>query len=299
MFRQKSVDRKRGNRLGFWFFHAAARLTGLRGAYGLLYFVCFYYLLVDSALVAESLPYIRRRFPEKGRLGQLCSLYLLFVSQGKTLVDRFAIAAGFDGIRIEITGYEKIRELIASSSRGLILLTAHIGSWQVAMSALEKFQRPVHVMMRPEDNEAVKDALNLGGDSELVRVILTSGALGGVIEAMKAIDSGELVTVMGDRPYDFPSMKATFLGGVVSFPYGAFTLAAAAKCPIVVLLSAKTGPKSYVVDVSNVIQPPSGARVKKNEEIGAAVQQFADILENYVADHPLQWFVFRDIWRDG
>src|SRR6185369_6406781 len=154
MSRQKSVDRKRGNRLGFWFFHAAARLTGLRGAYGLLYFVCLYYLIADSALVAESLPYIRRRFPEKGRIGQLFSLYLLFVSQGKTLVDRFAIAAGFDGIRIDIVGYEKTRELIASSSRGLILLTAHIGSWQVAMSALEKFDRPVHVMMRPEDNEA-------------------------------------------------------------------------------------------------------------------------------------------------
>jgi len=299
MFRQ-NVDRKRGNRLGFWFFHVAARLTGLRGAYGLLYFVCLYYLIVDSALVAESLPYIRRRFPEKGRIGQLFALYLLFVSQGKTLVDRFAIAAGYDGIKIDIAGYESTRKLIASSSRGLIILTAHIGSWQVAMSALERFDRPVHVMMRPEDNEAVKGALNLGSDnSERVKVILTSGALGGVIEAMKAIDSGDLVTIMGDRPYNFPSMKANFLGGEVSFPYGAFTLAAAAKCPVVVFLSAKTGPNSYLVDVSNVIQPPAGARVKKNEETGAAVQQFADILEKYVADYPLQWFVFRDIWRDG
>jgi len=298
MSSQKSVDRKRGNRAGFRIFHVATRLTGLRGAYGLLYFVCLYYLLVDSALVAESLPYIRRRFPEKGRIGQLFSLYLLFVSQGKTLIDRFAISAGYDGIRIDIAGYETTRELIASSSRGLIILTAHIGSWQVAMSALERFDRPVHVMMRPEDNEAVKGALDLGSGSERVKVILTSGALGGVIEAMKAIDNGDLVTIMGDRPYNFPSMKANFLGGEVSFPYGAFTLAAAAQCPVVVFLSAKTGPESYVVDVSNVIQPPSGARVKKNEETGAAVQQFADILEKYVADYPLQWFVFRNIWGD-
>jgi predicted LPLAT superfamily acyltransferase len=293
------LDRKRGNRLGIWFFHVAARLTGLRGAYGLLYFVCLYYLIVDSALVSESLPYIRRRFPEKGKFGQLFALYLLFVSQGKTLIDRFAIAAGFDGIKIEITGYEKTGELIASSKRGLILLTAHIGSWQVAMSALEKFDRPVHVMMRPEDNEAVKGALDLDSDRDRVKVILTSEALGGVIEAMKAVDSGDLVTIMGDRPYNFPSMKANFLGGEVSFPYGAFTLAAAAQCPVVVFLSAKTGPKSYVVDVSNVIQPPSGARGKKNEEIASGVQKFADILEKYVADHPYQWFVFRDIWKDA
>ncbi len=297
MSSQKTVERKRGNSLGFWFFAAATRLTGLSGAYGLLYFVCLYYLLIDKALVSESLPYIRRRFPDCSRSGQLWKLYLLFVSQGKTLVDCYAISAGYKGIEIDIKGYEKVRELIASSDRGAILLTAHIGSWQVAMSALKRFDRHVHVMMRPEDNEAVKAALNLDSEQERVRVILTSGALGGVIEAMRAIAAGELVTIMGDRPYDFPATEASFLGGAVSFPYGAFTLAAAAKCPIIVLLSAKTGTNRYVVDVSHVIEPPSGERLRDSGETGKAVQKYADILEQYVDDYPLQWFVFRDIWK--
>jgi hypothetical protein len=46
---KKNVERKRGNRVGFWFFRAAARAFGLRGAYGLLYFVSLYYLLFDHA----------------------------------------------------------------------------------------------------------------------------------------------------------------------------------------------------------------------------------------------------------
>lgn len=294
---QKGVERKRGNRAGFWFFHTAARLTGLSGAYGLLYFVSIYYLLVDHALVRESLPYIRRRFPGHGPLRQLFDLYLLFVSQGKCLVDRFAVASGYDGLEIEIKGYDELCRLVDDSSRGFILLTAHIGSWQVAMSSLQKFERDVRVMMRPEDNAAVKAALDLDSDRERVRVILTSEALGGVIEAMKAIDEGALVTIMGDRPYNFPSIRVNFLGDKVSFPYGAFTLAAAARCPVVVFLSAKVGPKKYLVDVSNVIQPPVGARVRKGEALNAAVQQYADILQAYVRDYPLQWFVFRDIWK--
>jgi predicted LPLAT superfamily acyltransferase len=297
MSSQKSVERKRGNRLGFWFFRTAARYTGLRGAYGLLYFVCLYYFIVDRGLVLESLPYIKRRFPEKGRLGQLFTLYLLFVSQGKCLVDRFAVAAGYDGIEIDIVGYEKARQLIASSEKGMILLTAHIGSWQVAMSALKRFDRPVHVMMRPEDNEAVKDALNLDSESERVRVILTSGALGGVVEALKAIDSGDLVTIMGDRPYDFPAVDARFMGGEVSFPYGAFTLASAARCPVLVLLSAKIDTDRYVVDISNVIYPEAVHGVRKRDAVKGSVQQYAAILEKYVTEHPLQWFVFRNIWK--
>lgn len=294
---KKGIERQRGNSLGFWFFRTATRLTGLRGGYGLLYLVTLYYLLVDRPLVQESLPYIRRRFPAHGRYRQLFDLYLLFVSQGKCLLDRFAVAAGYDGIKIEIRGYEQLREKIAASSRGMILLTAHIGNWQVAMSALQRFDRHVYVMMRPEDNVALQSTLQLGDDSERVKVILTSGALGGVIEALAAIDAGSLVTIMGDRPYDFPATTASFLGGEVSFPYGAYTLAAAAGCPLVVLLSAKVATGRYVVDVSHIIPPPSGQRGEKAAAINASVQQYAHILEQYVAEFPLQWFVFRDIWK--
>ena len=38
----RARPRGRGNALGFWFFRTALRFTGLRGAYGLLYFVAPY-----------------------------------------------------------------------------------------------------------------------------------------------------------------------------------------------------------------------------------------------------------------
>jgi predicted LPLAT superfamily acyltransferase len=31
----------------------------------------------------------------------------------------------------------------------------------------------------------------------------------------------------------------------------------------------------------------------------AAVQEFAGILEEYVAEHPYQWFMFRDVWTSN
>ncbi len=86
---KKDVERKRGNRLGFWFFRTAVRLFGLRGAYGLLYFVSLYYLAFDRAAVAASKAYVRRRFPDHGIIRQQFDVYLLFVSQGKSLIDRY------------------------------------------------------------------------------------------------------------------------------------------------------------------------------------------------------------------
>ena len=113
---------------------------------------------------------------------------------------------------------------------------------------------------------------------------------------MKAIQNGQIVSIMGDRPYGFSARETTFMGEPVRFPYGTFSLAAAAQCPVVVLLSAKTGANRYLVRVARIIQPPGGRRARKEQEISAALREYAATLEEYVAEHPLQWFAFRDIW---
>ena len=296
---KKAVKRKRGNRLGFWFFRTAIRTFGLRGAYGLLYFVALYYLIFDRSAVMAGLAYTRRRFPDHGTVQQLYDVYLLFVSQGKSLIDRYYVAAGGTGIRNDLRGYEQLKSFLAEGHKGFILLTAHVGNWQVAMTSLRKFGRTVHLVMRPEDNAAVREALHLDRDDDngAIRVLSTDDSLGCVIEALKAIDRGEIVSIMGDRTYGYSAVEATLLGGNVQFPYGAFSIAAAARCPVVVLLSAKVGTMQYVTDVTHIIDHPSGPRGNKTAAIKACVQEFASVLENYTVHYPYQWFVFRDMWR--
>jgi predicted LPLAT superfamily acyltransferase len=71
------------------------------------------------------------------------------------------------------------------------------------------------------------------------------------------------------------------------------------QCPVVVFLSAKTGVNKYIVDVSHIIPAPAGVRGKKEEEIKVALQEFADVLEEYVTAYPFQWFAFRDVWKSN
>ncbi len=293
----KAIERKRGNRLGFWLFKTAVRIFGLRGAYGLLYFVCLHYLAFDRAAVAASKSYVRRRFPDHVALRRLFDVYLLFVSQGKSLIDRYYVNAGGADIELQLVGYEKIRDYLAKERTGMIFLTAHVGNWQAAMTALRNLGRTVHIMMRREDNFAVKEALNVDSEDETIRIINTDGVMGGVIEALKAISRGDIVSIMGDRTYGFGSIEASLLGGKVRFPYGAFSLASAAHCPVAVLLSARVGSKKYITDVSHVIGPPAGTQGGKEAEIHACVQNFARVLEEYSARYPYQWFVFRDMWQ--
>lgn len=120
--------RKRGNILGLFFFKVTLRLFGLWPAYGLLYLVCIYYLFFDRITVKVSLSYIKRRFPGSGYFKQYLHVYLLFVNQGKQLIDKYIFISEPDKFNIGLQGYEEFKSLVQNSSKGVILLTALVGN---------------------------------------------------------------------------------------------------------------------------------------------------------------------------
>ncbi len=287
--------RKRGNRLGFWFFRMALRGTGLRGAYGLLFPVCLHYLLFDRAAVRSALPYLRRRFPEAGRLRRLAQVYRLFLNQGRQLIDRFALLSGAVPFHFTLQG---ARPTLPAEG-GLVLLTAHVGNWQAALTTLGNLDRPVHLVMRPEDNAAVLRALRLGVNTAHLRVISAESHLGGVVEILNALKHGGIVSFMGDRPFDFETLPVRFLGDEARFPVGPFQIAAAAGCPMQVLLCARTGYRHYRIDTTCRIEPAYRPGTPRRSQLQAWMQQYADSLEAFVRDHPFQCFLFADVWRAG
>ncbi len=294
---RKIEAKRRGNALGFWFFKISLRWFGLRGTYGLLYFVCPYYLLFDRVAVRATLAYVRRRFPDHGWFRQRLDVGRLFINQGVTLIDRYYLMYGGPGMRSHLVGMEKMTGLLASQ-QGFILLTAHLGNWQVVMTALREFNRKVYLVMRPEDNPAVAQSLKISDPSGNVSIISPEGALGGVVEIMEAIKQGGIVSIMGDRSYSFSAVDVTFLGDPARFSCGAFHVAALARCPVVALLSAKTGTYDYEVQVAAVVHPQYQSKVNKKDQLRGWVQQFAAVMDDYVARYPYQCFLFHDIWRE-
>ena len=271
------------------------QLTGLRGAYALLYPVCFWYACFDRAAVRSALPYVSRRFPDLNSLQRWWMAFKLFVSQGKNLIDRHALVAGAVAFDTEIVGYDQV----AALKGGFILLTSHVGNWQTVMHSLEKLDRTVHLLMRPEDNPALREAVQVDAEKSRIKIISPDQELGGVIPVMQALEQGDIVSIMGDRTYGADGVKIRFLGDEARFPYSAFHFAASARCPVVVLLASKTGTHSYSVDMAAILHPKLVRGTDRKEQLRGWMQKYADILENYLLAHPLQYFIFHDIWADG
>ena len=295
---RKIPARKRGNALGFWFFKTSLRAFGLRGAYGLLYLVCAYYLLFDRAAVASALAYIRRRFPDHNWLRRRMDVYLLFVNQGKNLLDRYYLLAGGEGIAIRVEGLEKVADVL-NERQGFVLLMAHLGNWQAIMTTLRRFNRKIHLVMRPEDNPAVAESLRIDAGGENIAVISSEDSLGGIVAIMDAIKQGGIVAIMGDRSYAFASVDIDFLGDPARFSCGAFHIAALADCPVVMLTAAKKSHSEYVVAIAGVFRPRYQPKADKRRQLRGWVQEFAALMEQYVTQYPYQCFLFYDIWREA
>ncbi len=289
-------QKNRGNAVGFWFFKIFLKYGGLRAAYALLSGVTLHYWLFDRKAVKTASAYLRRRFPDNSELLIRFKVYKLFFSQGRQLIDRTAQISGSVQFDFKVSGNDILNNLTAME-KGFILLTAHAGNWQLAMTALDQLNKKIFLVIRPENNDAVKKALNINkNNNNNIDFISPEAHLGGIVPVVKELNRGNIVSYMGDRPYGSEAVEINFLGGKALFPCGAFAIAAAVKVPVVIVLSSKTGHSSYKVDFTNIIKPEYKNRKNKKEQLSEWVQEYADILSNFFEEYPYQCFLFHDVW---
>jgi len=293
---RKIEAKKRGNSVGIWFFTVMLRLFGLKGAYSLLSLVCVHYALFDKKAVSAAMEYVKRRFPGCSYLEGRRHVYRLFISQGRQLVDRYAAVSGNVTLDSNPDVYDQVKQAVGEHKNGAILLTGHVGNWQASMALLEKLDIKLFIVMRPEDNPALVESLKVSKKGETVSIISPEQDMGGAVDIVNALSQGGLVFMMGDRKYDFHSTEVLFLGGTAKFPQGAFRIAAAAGCPVVVWFSNKISDKLYNVEVKGVLNPRYEKNRSKDEQIKIWVQEFASLLEAYTEKHPYQCYLFHDVW---
>lgn len=281
--------------LGHLFFYFMLRIGGQGLAYAFLYPIIFIYVLFSKRIHQETRPYLCKRFPDHGRLRLRFDVFKNVLSFGKVLVDR-----GWMGVKpdAELNGTfvdsEKLRQII-ENKKGIIVLLAHAGNWQTNLSRLQALDVDVHALMEFGQEQVSKHFFELRGEMPF-KIIDVHGFMGGMIEANTALQNGGLVMMMGDRLYKGRSEETQFLSHKIRFPVAAYHLAAMAGSPVVILLSAKTGRKSYTMALADILYPGQSGK-SREEELRDGVRRFSAALERYVEQYPYQWYNFFDIWK--
>jgi lauroyl/myristoyl acyltransferase len=185
-------------------------------------------------------------------------------------------------------GDEHVQAALASG-RTFIVLTAHVGNWELAGRTLVERGggRPVHIVMAPEADPRVERLLRAQGTQ--VRFV-TLRRPADAVPLVAALRRGEIVGMQGDRALGHRGdVPVEFFGAPAPFPLGPFVLARAAGVPVLPAFCVLGGDRRYTVHV----QPP--LHVARGEE-EAALQRWVHGLASVIARYPTQWFTFFDPW---
>ena len=198
---------------------------------------------------------------------------------------------------VSIEGEEIWRQLTGSDA-GAILVTAHIGHWDLgSMVPAERGGRQVHVVREREMDPRAQEFLERhlagaeGGSVRFHFAGLGDHALG--IELLRALRDGHWVALQSDRPRTGArTVEVTLFGRRYELPAGPLVLARSAGVPIVPIFLFREGR----LRARAVVRPPIRVAKRGSREPLVEARRVAEELEWAIAREPHQWFCFRELW---
>ena len=285
--------------LGHQIFYFILFVGGHLSAYILLLPVVFTYVLFSRKIHRQTSHYLQRRFQHQDPLRQWFATFMIVKYFGQVLIDRAWLGmnkkASFKG---ELKGMHKLEQAI-NQRKGIVLLTAHVGNWQTALSDICQFPLQVNALMHYDEGYVTKHFFEIQGQPCPFHIINIDSFMGGMVEAAAALQRGEIVTIMGDRLTGGASVEVDFLGSPTWFPLPAYALAAKTGASVAIMLSSKTGRKTYTLEIEHVFKPEYDNRETRQAQLKKAAQIFVNSLESYLKDYPYQWYNFYDFWRQN
>jgi lauroyl/myristoyl acyltransferase len=184
-------------------------------------------------------------------------------------------------------GREYLDEAL-SRGRGVVLLTAHLGHWEIGGLGLSALGYPINVVAVKHNSTFTNTLINTLRHRHAIRVIELGSSIYDTIELVHILRRGEVVAVLGDRVFSDRSREVSLFGRPVRFPLGPVLLAMATRAPVVPAFSVMDSPGRY----RGVIEPPLDIRYEgsREEALQHNLEQVAAVFERAIRRYPDQWY---------
>ncbi|MBA2482521.1 MAG: lysophospholipid acyltransferase family protein [Planctomycetes bacterium] len=292
--------RSHGGGVGHALVHAFARYGGLWLCYGMLIPPTTWYFIRDTRARRTTMSYWRRVRPSLGRWGAAVMTWRHFFSFARNLADRFLVGVDPDSLRFENRGQRRM-EAAMRHPQGCIVLSAHLGNWELAGRWLTRHRHGViNIVMLQDEDPRVREQMTKAMGAHPFGIIDLRDPFGASLQIAAALRRGETCCMLGDRTAgsDVNAISVPFFGRPARFPTGPFVAAAATGALIVPVFSVKSGLRTYFIAADEPWTLSFSSRARRREELTAVVARWAERLERVVRRHPLQWQNFYDFWAE-
>ena len=193
--------------------------------------------------------------------------------------------------RVRLHGFEHFLGALARG-RGVVLLTAHLGSFESVVQILAARDYNLTVPVEPVQPRLLRDYVTRLRSTHGLKFV--PAERGVMRRLVKALRRNEIVGLAIDRDVIGDGVPVEFLGAVTTFQPTAVALARRERCPVVLAFTVRR--EDNTSDV--YIEPAVEMQVSDDEraDLVANLCTVLAVLERYIRKYPDQWVAFVPVW---
>ncbi len=180
---------------------------------------------------------------------------------------------------------------VLNSGKGGILLSAHLGNWELGGIAVPLLGYPTSAVALTHKHKKVNNFFVTQRENKGLKVIPLGKA---VKQCLSAIASNQLIALVGDRDFSEKGMIVDFFNKPTIFPEGPAAFHLKTGAPIIPIFMLRNQDDSFTYKLEKPIEfTPTGDR---NKDVKELISLYILIFEDYIRKYPDQWYMFRQFW---
>ncbi|HEY0554716.1 MAG TPA: lysophospholipid acyltransferase family protein [Thermoanaerobaculia bacterium] len=195
--------------------------------------------------------------------------------------------------RFTLEGWEHLDEA-ERLGKGLFLLTAHLGLWELSPPLIGLTRGPMSFVVRPADNPFLDRELRSMRERFGNTVIPKHGAARRMLEVMRG--HGRLGILIDQRVQEREGIAVPFFGRPALTSPILARLSLRTGAPVVPLTVYPEPGGRYRVVVREPVFPPQGER--GDEAVAALTRRYLEVAEADIREHPALWLWMHRRWDE-
>ena len=192
---------------------------------------------------------------------------------------------------VKFDGLSNIEEA-RKYGKGVILLSAHLGNWELGGYALGKIGYSMNAVVLTHKNEKVNEFFI----SQRGMGNFKSIEIGASLRACyKALKNNELLALLADRNFSGTGLMTEFFGLRALMPKGPAVFSVRTGAVIVPTYIIRQADDTFKMTFEKPIYPQTGP--DEDLVVENLIKQYLPSVENAIRRSPSQWYVFKYFWE--
>ena len=186
-----------------------------------------------------------------------------------------------------------------AAGTGAILVSPHLGNWELGAAALADQGYPVNVLTFREPDERFNKSRERLRNERGIRFIYVDrhdASPLAIVEAVNARRRNELLAILGDRDGSSKTIPIDFFGRPTNIPVGAGYLSLVSGAPVIpVFVLLEKGRYATIMEEPIFFR---GGHGEHGDAIRSGMARLLAVFERYIREYPDQWYNYYEFWEN-